>query len=282
MGKIPLIKIIRRPFHHLKRFYYHQNELKQFKRLLRPTDVFLVGHPKSGNTLLAFMLGILIQKNFGKNITLANVHDFIPGIHSRDKELNVFDHFPNPRIFRNEGPVYPELYPKNIYIMRDPRAVYVSYYHHCVHDTEDFQWKIEDFVEEMLTHGCIRRLEPYIVRWDQQVLQWLERSKRQPVMFVKYEEMVKDKRKILEDVIEFAGITCDKKDIDTALQRSTFDNMRKEEETYGAEPYSGTKGERGYFVRRGKIDGWKDELSQEISKRIENEFSEAMKKVGYL
>lgn len=275
-------QIIRKPLRYLGRYLSQKKRETSFQRLLRLTDIFLVGHPKSGNTMLTFMLGVLLENNFNKKINISNLREFIPCIHSRDMDIGSYADFPDPRIFRNEGPLFPKLYPRTVYIVRDPRSVYVSYYHHCVHDTGDLNWKIEDFVEEMLTHGCIRRLEPYIVRWDQQVLQWLERSKRQPVMFVKYEEMVKDKRKILEDVIEFAGITCDKKDIDTALQRSTFDNMRKEEETYGAEPYSGTKGERGYFVRRGKIDGWKDELSQEISKRIENEFSEAMKKVGYL
>jgi hypothetical protein len=58
--------------------------------------------------------------------------------------------------------------------------------------------------------------------------------------------------------------------------------MRTEEETFGAEPYSGTKGERGFFVRKGKIDGWKEELSTDLAKKIEDTFMTAMKKVGYL
>ncbi len=64
--------------------------------------------------------------------------------------------------------------------------------------------------------------------------------------------------KELDLVLEaFAGIPCSKEDIDMAFERSSFNNMRKEEEAYGATPYSGTKGEDGYYVRKGKIDGWR-------------------------
>lgn len=275
--------MIRRPFRPLKRFYYKRKERIQFQRLLRPTDVFLVGHPKSGNTWIALMLAVIIQKNFDKNATLANIRDFIPSFHAKDREISLYTHFPNPRIFRNEGPLYPELYPKTIYLIRDPRSVYISYYQHYLHDARDNNLlKFEDFVDELLTYGCIRHLEPHLIRWDRQVSQWLKRSKSQPVKIVKYEEMKSDRRKVLEDVIDFAGIICDKKDIDIAVERGSFESMRKEEETFGAESYSGTKGERGYYVRQGKISGWKDEMSQDIAKRMEREFSEVMKKVGYL
>jgi hypothetical protein len=254
-----------------------------FQRHLRPTDAFLVGHPKSGNTWLAYMLGIAMQKNFGnKRITLATVQEFLPAFHANDKAIASCDHLPSPRIFRNETPLYPELYPKTIYIMRDPRSVLVSYYHHALHDTGENEWRLDAFVEEMLTYGCIKRLEPELVRWDRHVTYWLDRSKQQPVKFVKYEDMKRDRHQVLEEVIEFVGIACNEKDIALAVEEGSFENMRKNEETYGAEPYSGTRGERGYFVRNGKVDGWREEMTPAIAQRIETEFSEAMKRVGYL
>ena len=253
-----------------------------FQRHLRPTDVFLVGHPKSGNTWLAYMLGIAMQKNFGrKRITLANVQEFFPAIHARDHEIGSYAQLPSPRIFRNESTLYGELYPKTIYIMRDPRSVLVSYYHHALHDLGEYEWTLDAYVEEMLTHGCIKRLEPELVRWDKHVSYWLERSKHQPVKFVKYEEMKRDRRRVLEDVIKFVGFVCDDKEIALAVEQGSFENMRKNEETYGAEPYSGTKGEKGYFVRNGKVDGWKKELPSDLAARIEREFSAAMRLVGY-
>jgi Sulfotransferase domain len=266
----------------IRRQQTRRRDRQLFQCSLRPTDVFLVGHPKSGNTWLAYMLAAVMERNFGKKVTMANVSEFIPTIHARDNKIASYVQFPDPRIFRNERPVYPELYPKTIYLVRDPRAVLISYYHHCVHDTGDFEWPLKDFVDEMLARGHVRNIEQSLLRWDRQVLQWLARSKALNVKIVKYEDMIQDRRRVLEDVIEFVGLVYDEKDITLAVERGSFNNMRKEEETYGAEPYSGTRGERGYYVRRGKVDGWKTELSQDLVKRIENEFSQAMKKVGYL
>jgi Sulfotransferase domain len=266
----------------IRRQQTQRRDRQLFQCSLRPTDVFLVGHPKSGNTWLAYMLAAAMEKKFGKKVTMANVREFIPACHANDRRIASYAQFPDPRIFRNEGPLYPELYPKTIYLVRDPRAVLVSYYHHCVHDTGDFDWPFKDFVDEMLAHGHVRDIERHLVRWDTQVLQWLERSKLLSVKIVKYEDMIEDREEVLRDIMKFIGLVCDEKDIALAVERGSFENMRKEEELYGAEPYSGTKGERGYYVRRGKVDGWKDEISPELVKRIETEFSEAMKKVGYL
>jgi Sulfotransferase domain len=261
----------------------HEKEhRKLFRSQLRPTDAFLVGHPKSGNTWITYILAALVEKNFGKRATLANLQEFIPAFHAADVKIRKYSELPDPRMFRNEGPRFPELYPKTIYIVRDPRAVLVSYYHHCLHDTRDASWKLDDFVDEMLKFGCIKRLEPYIMRWDKQVLDWLHRAERQPVKIVKYEDMKRDRGKVLQEMIQFLGIFGTEQEIAQAVERSTFENMRKEEETYGAEPYSGTKGEGGFFMRRGKVDGWKEELSSQARTRIETEFGEAMKKVGYL
>ena len=271
----------------IQQFTRQDRELRKphrrlFRDHLRPTDVFLVGHPKSGYVWLAYMLAVVMERNFEKNVTLANVSDFIPTIHAEDSKVAYYAQFPAPRIFRNENPVFPELYPRTIYLVRDPRAVLISYYHHFVHDRVKDDWSLQAFVDEMLTYGCIKHFEPYLIRWDRHVLNWLKRAKYQPVKIVRYEEMIDNRRKVLQEVIEFAGIKCTDKEIAQAVERGSFENMRKNEDIYGAESYFGSKGERGYFVRRGEVDGWKEEMAQDLAKRIESEFSEDMKKVGYL
>ena len=59
-----------------------------FRAHLRQTDVFLVGHPKSGNTWLAYMLAILMKDGDPEGeVTMANVGDFVPTIHERDSSI---------------------------------------------------------------------------------------------------------------------------------------------------------------------------------------------------
>ena len=131
-----------------------QAELKtRIADALRPDDIFVVGHPKSGNTWLTYMLSILARQDFDRQINLANIGQFAPTMHARDRAVLDHESLPSPRIFRNEGPVFPDLYPRTIFIVRDPRSVLVSYYHHCVHDTGDTDWSIEAFVDEVLTEG---------------------------------------------------------------------------------------------------------------------------------
>jgi hypothetical protein len=228
------------------------------------------------------MTAILIENNFNHKVNLNNIGEFIPSLHDRDNQIERYSHFPGPRFFRNEAPLYPDLYPKTVYILRDPRAAYVSYYHHCIHDTGRTDWKIEDFIDEMLANGCIRSLEPYLVRWDLHVAEWLERANRQPVHFVKYEEMKQDCIATFRKVVDFLNLQCSEDDLQRAVARGDFNSMRKEELTHGAAPYSGTKGERGFFVRKGKIDGWKEELSPQLAKKIETRFAHVMQRVEYV
>jgi hypothetical protein len=227
------------------------------------------------------MLSALIEKNFSKDVNLSNIAEFAPSFHHRDNEISNYSQFPNPRLFRNENPLYADLYPKTVYIMRDPRAAYVSYYHHCVHDTGRKDWSMDDYVEEMLANGCIKSLEPHLVRWDRHVAGWLERAERQPVLIVQYEEMKKDCFTVLKNAVDFIGLGCSDEQVQQSVDRCNFKNMRKEEKAHGAAPYSGTKGEGGFFVRKGKIDGWKEELSDESTLKIETAFADIMRKTNY-
>ena len=253
-----------------------------FKRSLRPTDVFLVGHPKSGNTWLAYMLAVMTRDDREQNINISNIGEYAPTIHGNDIRIGEYATLPDPRIFRSEATVYPEAYPRTIYIVRDPRSVLLSYYHHCVHDTHRTDWPIADFVDEMLTNGCIRSLEPDLIRWDRQVEAWLERAERQKVIVVKYEDLKKDRRAEMEKLSRFLGFEHNQAAIDLAAERGDFSQMRSEEKQFGAESYAGEKGQRGFFVRKGKVDSWKEEMSPEVIGRIEQAFYPTMKKMGYL
>jgi len=255
---------------------------RQIADSIRQDDLFVVGHPKSGNTWLTYMLVILVRDDRDREINLANIGRYAPTIHARDQVICEYEDMSSPRIFRNEGPRFAELYPCTIFIVRDPRSVLLSYYHHCVHDTGDSGWTIDSFVDEMLEHGCIPRLEPFQTRWDDRLEEWTGRAERQPVKIVRYEDLKTDRGAVLRDVAAFAGLSPTTELIEEAVQRGDFNSMRGEEKTVGAESYAGEKGARGFFVRKGKTDSWKEEMPAAVIEKIETAFRPGMKKLGYL
>lgn len=249
---------------------------------IRKSDVFLVGHPKSGNTWLAFMLAVLAEKDREERVNISNVGEFVPTIHNSDLSISRYKNLHSPRIFRTESPNYPGAYPKTIYIIRDPRSVLLSYYHHCVHDTGRTDWPISDFVDEILAAGCIQSLEPTLIRWDRQVESWLERAQHQSVSLVKYEDLKIDCKGALQQLSDFLGLDYDANLLELAVERGNFSSMRKDEKKFGAESYPGEKGKRGFFVRKGKVDSWKEEMPPEAIEKIEQTFYSTMKKMGYI
>ncbi len=259
---------------------------EKFLNGLRPTDVFLVGHPKSGNTWLAYMLGIVSQRENHEAVNLKNVSQFIPTIHNVDEKIGESDHLSSPRIFRNEGPVFADLYPKTIYIVRDPRAVLLSYYHHWLHTDSQDHGTLEEFIDEILEHGCIRRWDPWLIGWQAQVQDWSARANQQAVKIVRYEDLIENRRKSFRDVLDFCEIPCDEDLFGLAVERGDFQSMRKVEQQHGAESYPGEEGndkeEKGFFVRKGVVDSWKEEMPKNVVQKIEKKFHKTMQDLGYL
>lgn len=252
-----------------------------FTAALRSTDIFIVAHPKSGNTWLAYLLAIVQQREAGGQVTLANVGQFVPLIHGADYEVRGFGEMADPRLFRNEWPLFPDHYPTTIYLLRDPRDVLVSYFHHYQVTQGDSSTSLDEFVRLYLDTGCIPQFEPLLVRWDKQVLEWIARAQCQRVLFVKYEDMVVDRRAVLEKVIAFCGVQASPQDLEIAVTRGALEAMRDVERQHGAESYPGVMAARGAFVRRGRPGGWRDEMSRGAAEEIARQMGAAMQVAGY-
>jgi hypothetical protein len=226
------------------------------------------------------MLALAIYPEKTKDVHIVNLAKFIPFIHGEDSAIACYTDLAHPRIFRNEWPVYPRYYPKTIYIMRDPRAVIVSYYHHFRIVTRRDPG-IDGFVEGYLSGSVMNEFEPQLRRWDRQVEWWKMAAGYQQVLFVRYEEMIGDPGAVLRRVLEFTGKTPAATAFSTALERTTFSRMRDDEMTYGAESYPGELGKVGRFIRKGRAEGWREELSTASEQLIVGQFGQAMSAVGY-
>lgn len=255
-----------------------------FRRSLRPTDVFLVGHPKSGNTWLAYMLAIALFRDHTQDVTLMNVRKYVPYVHGNDHQIAKYRRLPDPRIFRNEYPNYRDLYPRIIYLMRDPRAVLPSLWNMYRVIFDDANLSLESFLSQYMDmSGCFTVWNRDLIRWDRQVREAVTESRDDPrILLVKYEDLIQGRRAALERLLGFLKVSRSEEDLDHAAERGRFDAMQQLEDEHGAEAYRGRAAGKGRFVRVGEIDSWRREVDPALVARIEQEFAPVMELAGYL
>jgi hypothetical protein len=262
----------------------------RFRARLRGTDAFVVGHPKSGNTWLAYMLAVVKEAGDPEQrVNVANVGVFIPAAHRYEalhvvgsrRLLRSYDRLANPRVFRNEEPVYPELYPRTVYLVRDPRAVLVSYYHHYKAEFDDPDMSMDRFVSTYLRDPSA--VGAPIARWDVQVGEWMRRAGAQRVLIVRYEDLHEDPEGCLSEIVAFCDIPATTEAVRAAGRRGAFEAMQQEERRYGAESAGFRLSQRrGQFYRRGAVDGWREELPSAAHEAIDATFGSLMETLGYL
>ncbi len=270
-----------------------RNRLREprFLRSLRPTDVFLVGHPKSGNTWLAYMLAVFLSDDRDDEVNLYNVGDYVPFVHGHDHAIAAYGHLPDPRVFRNEYPRYARRYPGTVYLVRDPRAVLVSFWHMFATMFDDRDTTLARFIDGYLSGAApFDAWHRHLARWDRQVGAALRRAERgERVWIVRYEDLVADRETALRGVAGFIGAVPagdvpagTSARLSRAVARGSFEAMRNLEGRHGAEAYAGRARGEGRFIRRGRADGWKDEMDPADAARIEAAFGPAMERAGYL
>lgn len=246
-----------------------------------PDDVFLVSYPRSGNTWTRFLLGNLIDQK--DPVRFSNVESRIPEIYfNRDRFLR---QLPRPRMIKSHECFQPH-YPRVIYIVRDPRDVAVSFYHHNVkarNISDDYP--IASFVPRFIAGEFDRKFGS----WRDNVLSWTVVRRDDPrFLMLRYEDMKRDPVAVLTSVVAFLE-RCSFREINSssdALQRavelSTPERMRTlEKEDAGR--WILTKGTRGDkpFVRSATSGGWKSQLDQESVAAIESAWGDLMQGLGY-
>ena len=246
-----------------------------------PDDVFLVSYPRSGNTWTRFLLGNLIYQDAA--VTFSNIESRIPEIYfNRDRFLR---QLPRPRMLKSHESFQPH-YPRVIYIVRDPRDVAVSFYHHNVkaRNIPD-DYPMASFVPRFIAGEFDRRFGS----WRDNVLSWtLLRRDDQGFLMLRYEDLKSDTANVLANVVAFLD-RCSFREINSnsgALQRtidlSSPEKMRafEKQEAGGWVLTKGTRSDKP-FVRSATAGGWKSQLAPESVDAIESAWGDLMRNLGY-
>lgn len=276
-----------------------------------PNLVWLASYPKSGNTWMrAFLTAYLAGP--GAEIDLndldASLHaanrqlfDRVVGFPSSDLSPAEIDSF-RADVYRAfdaeaDGPLFlkthdawrrtpdgKEVFPADatrlaVLIVRNPLAVAPSYAHH-------YSMSIDDAIDRMADPSLalagqvsrlVRQLPQPMGTWSQHAQSWLDQPDI-PTLMVRYEDLRAQPADEFSRILTACGLPVDGAAIADALERTSFDRLQSAEAAGGfRERLPGAEA----FFRRGRVDGWRDELTDEQVRRIVAAHGPMMARLGY-
>jgi Sulfotransferase domain len=164
----------------------------------------------------------------------------------------------------------------SIYLVRDPRAVAVSYSQHLGRP-------IDEIIAFMAHDGAAtgrddRQVFERLSSWSSHVESWTARP--HPRLHVmRYEDMLADPVAHFGGLIRFLGSEPPADRLDRAVRFSAFDRLQEQERDYGFVERPDTA---VMFFRTGQADAWRAVLTARQIARIEADHAAQMRRFGYL
>jgi len=277
-----------------------RNDLRRHAKKLRKKlterqrwdfDVYLLSYPKCGRTWLTLQLGRAISQHYAVEVpNLLKLSSFGEQIPEVPHIRLTHDDQPHRKRPHELSPTREKLAGKKVILMvRDPRDVIVSYYHHKSHrePLRDFWWfqgkrkethsrfqgTLADFLDEEIG-GFDTLLRYYEI--------WLDaRHTPAAFMLLRYEDMQADPAGQLRRVLDFMGLAAiTDAEVKEAVEYASFHNMRKIEAGEEVKSFKLKAGDvndpSSYKVRRGKVGGYRDELTAAQIARLERKMAASL------
>jgi hypothetical protein len=238
-------------------------------RGVNANDIFVASYPRSGSTWLRFLLFETLTK---KDAGFDNVNRVIPDVGMHADATPLLSN--RGRLIKTHEPFRPE-YRRAVYVVRDVRDVVLSEYAY-----QNALGRIGGTFDDYLT-DFLRGTATGYGSWQEHVRGWIDSplAKSGDLLLVRYRDLKKDGLTQLQRIMHFLGANVDRQVIIDAIQNNEFQKMRVKEER---NPQLGksAEGERR-FVRKGLTGGWREQLTQEQLRTIEEKTGNIMTRLGY-
>jgi len=246
----------------------------------RPGDLCYVSYPKSGSTWLSYVVVLMVHGGEQPEArTLRSCLHWVESSWTYPRSKSDLDALPSPRIFKSHMPYRmalggdPAKTPcRYIYIARNPKDVAVSYYFFerdkswSGHYSGSWEHWLQIFLDGKVQRGD----------WFEHVLSWWRNSSAKNILFLKYEDLVRDSStSVLARIAKHLGFDLSEAVLESIKQKVAFDEMRQNEFSNMHEIV-----EFDGFFRKGKIGSWKDQFTPAQSDMFDRVYAERMKGSG--
>ena len=275
--------------------------------------IWLASYPKSGNTLLRSIIATYFFSNDGvfnfnhlykigqfpslihferlgldtsdSNKIYENIVKAQELINSNSKDLKFFKtHSALAKINDND---FTDL--KNtlgaIYIVRDPRNVVTSFAHHYQVDIDEATKCITN--EKFWNYKNEKVPKTFLSSWSQNYNSW--KNLNEKTHFIKYEDLIKNKKTVLIKVFNFFNslgvkIELDMVKLNKIIKTTEFEKMKDMEgkESFRESIIDKETGKKRPFFNLGPQNDWKKILGELNKEKIEKAFEKEMLELGYL
>ena len=225
---------------HRFNFMRYQMEFGQ-----RDDDICLVTFPKSGTTMMQVILFQLCTNGTG-SMDFDHIYDVSPWISNdafRGRPPRVL---PSPRIIKSHDPYGrfdKRTKGRSIYVYRDGMDVAVSLYHQNKNYNKP-DLAFDDFFARFVSQKK--------GSWFYHLKEWFTNRHRFPILWLRYEDLLADKRGEIGKIVDFLGLEVSEEAIEKALEYSSFDYMKAHETKFGVQPPDLSERVFDQFMRNGK------------------------------
>ncbi|XP_073483241.1 amine sulfotransferase-like isoform X2 [Aquarana catesbeiana] len=195
---------------------------------IRDDDVFLITYPKSGTIWTQQILSLICSEEHRNGTGKIDTTERVQWLEFPSLNPDVDPNSrPSPRLFVSHlsEPFVPQglknKKAKVIYVMRNPKDVMNSFYHFqkiavLAEKSPDFQHFFEKFLDG----------EVYGGKWFDHLQGWYNHKDAYNILFLKYEDMIKDLRSVAKKISTFLGIKLDDKAMDIVIKKASFKEMK--------------------------------------------------------